>query len=63
MGSVHGTKRGSCISSPRSAAILAIAPRMWVFMAEPLGQPIWVPKNSRNSSISSLVTSPLFNAA
>ena len=57
------TNRGSCISSPRSSAILAIAPRMCVFMAEPFGHPIWVPKNSRNSSISSLVTSPLLSAA
>ena len=62
-GSVHGTNSGSCISSPRSSAILAMAARMWVFMAEPFGQPICVPKNSRNSSISSVVTSPLFSAA
>ncbi len=36
---------------------------MWPFIAEPRGQPIWVPKNNRNSSISSMLTSPLFNAA
>ena len=38
-GSVHGTNFGSCISSPRSSAIFAIAVMIHWFIAEPRGHP------------------------